>query len=213
MIEAPTTQERYAAATQSSQLRLDARFTGDADYLIAAGLSKASFGTLLMRLQSDWDSSTRRIPRKPTRRAIALAAQKSLGKGITKVTKEFSEAAREKLEAAYLSEVVMLSASLRSLAPARLHLSVKLLLEGMSDESVTQIILGWLEPTCPFCSGRKFQLAKWSQTELSDQVCGGCGGTGERPLLGEVEEAARAYMDECVNDARQGVSRKVHQNH
>lgn len=211
MSEAPTTQERYAAATQSSHLRLDARVTGDADYLIAAGLSKACFGTLLMRLQSDWDSSTRRIPTKPTRREIAWAAQKSLGKGITKVTKETSEAARLKLEAAYLSEVVMLSASLRSLVPARLHLSVKLLLEGMSDESVTQIILGWLEPTCPFCSGRKFQLVKWSQTELSDQACGGCGGTGDRPVACEVEQTARAYMDECINDARQGVGNKVHQ--
>lgn len=213
MIEAPATQERYAAATQSSHLRLDARVIGDADYLIAAGLSKASFGTLLMRLQSDWDSSTRRIPTKPTRRDIALAAQRSLGKGITKVTKDSGEAARQKLEAAYRSDVALLSASLRSLVPARLHLSVKLLLDGMSNESVTQIILGWLEPTCPFCSGRKFQLVKWSQTELSDQACGGCGGTGERPVAEVVERAARAYMDACVNDARQGVSRKVHQGH
>lgn len=213
MNEATATQERYAAATQSSHLRVDARVVGDADYLIAAGKSKAAFGTLLMRLQSDWDSSTRRIPRRPTRRDIAWAAQKSLGKGITKVTKEASDRAGEKLEATYLSEVALLSASLRSLSPARLHLATKLLLDGMSDESVTQIILRWLEPACPFCHGRKFQLVKWSQTELSDQICGGCGGTGEAPITDEVEQAARVYMDECAGDARHGIQKKVHEPH
>lgn len=213
MTEAPTTQERYAAATQSSHLRLDARVTGDADYLIAAGLSKASFGTLLMRLQSDWDSSTRRIPKKPTHRDIAWAAQKSLGKGVTKVTTEARMAARQKLEAAYRSDVAMLSASLRSMGAARLHLSTKLLLDGMSDEDVTQIILGWLEPTCPFCRGRKFQLVKWSEDELSDQACGGCGGSGERQIASDVEAAARVYMDECTGDARHGIGAKVRQSH
>ncbi len=213
MNEAPGTQERYAAATQSSQLRLDASVTGDADYLIAAGLAKAKFGTLLMRLQSDWDSSTRRIPKRPTRRDIAWAAQKSLGKGITKVTKESSEAARQKLEEAYRGDVAMLSASLRSLPAVRLHLSTKLLLDGMSDESVTQIILGWLEPTCPFCQGRKMQLQKWSQTELSDQICGGCGGTGERPVADEVERAAQAYMSECIGYAQHEIKSKTRAAH
>jgi hypothetical protein len=211
--EAPGTQERYAAATQSSHLRLDSNVIGDADYLIAAGLSKAKFGVLLMRLQSDWDSSTRRIPKKPTRRDIAWAAQKSLGKGITKVTKDSSEAARQKLEAAYRNDVAMLSASLRSLPAVRLHLSTKLLLDGMGDETVTQIILGWLEPTCPFCHGRKMQLQKWSQTELSDQICGGCGGTGERPMVDEVEQAAQAYMSECIGYAQHGIKKRARADH
>lgn len=209
MTEAPTTQERYTRATQSSSLRVQAEVCSDVDYLIAAGLTKATFGALLMRMQSDWDSSSRRIPKKPTRRDIALAAQKSMGKGITKVTKESSKAARLKLEAVYRSDVAMLSASLRSLPAARLHLSTKLLLDGMSDESVTQIILGWLEPTCPFCCGRKFQLVKWSQSELSDQACGGCGGTGERPVADEVEQAARSYMSECIGCARQEIKQKA----
>lgn len=209
MSEAPTTQERYAAATQSSHLRLDARVTGDADYLIAAGLSKARFGAALMRLQSEWDSSPRRIPRRPTRREIAWAAQKSLGRGITKVTKETSEAARKKLEATYQSEVALLSASLRSLKEVRQHLAVKLLMDGMSDESVTQTVFGWLDPVCPFCSGRKFQLVKWSESELSDQICGGCGGTGERPLADEIERAARAYMSECIGYAQDGIKKEA----
>ncbi len=209
MNEAPTTQERYAAATHSSHLRLDARVTGDADYLIAAGLSKARFGAALMRLQSEWDSSPRRIPRRPTRREIAWAAQKSLSKGITKVTKEASEAARKKLDATYQSEVALLSSSLRSLKEVLQHLAVKLLLDGMSDETVTQVVLCWLAPACPFCSGRKFQLAKWSETELSGQICGGCGGTGERPLADEVEQAARAYMSECIGYAQDGIKKEA----
>lgn len=205
MIEAPTTQERYAAATQSSHLRIDARVVGDADYLIAAGLTKARFGAALMRLQSEWDASPRRIPRKPTRREIAWAAQKSLGRGVTTVTKQTSEAARKKLEATYHSEVALLSMSLRSMKGVCQHLSIKLLLDGSSDESVTQTVLGWLSPACPFCSGRKFQLAKWSETELSEDLCGGCGGTGERPVVSEAEEAIRAYMSECISYARHGI--------
>ena len=206
-------EERYIAATQSSHLKLDARITGDADYLIAAGLSRSKFGALLLRMRSDWDSSTRRIPRKPTRRDIAFAAQKSLGNGITKVNQESSKAARQKLEAAYNNDIAMLSASLRSLPAVRQHLSTKLLLDGMSDEAVTQIILSWLEPTCPFCQGRKKQLQKWSTTELSDQDCGGCGGTGERPVVDEVEQAAQAYMGECIGYAQYEIKERVSSGH
>lgn len=211
MSEAPTTQERYASATHSSNLRSSADAVGDADYLAAAGLTKAEFGKVLIRLQAEWDSSTRRVPKRPTRRDIARAAQQSLGRGITKVTKQSSEEARHMLEAAYHSEVAMLSASLRSLGSARLHLSIKLRLDGLDDEAVIQIIFGWLSPVCPFCQGRKFQLQKWSSTELSDQACGGCGGTGERPAMGDVECLARSYMSECIGHARQGIRRKTHQ--
>lgn len=202
MNEAPTTEERYGQAIRSSHLRVQARVTGDVDYLIAAGLSKATFGAALMRLQSEWDASPGRIPRKPTRREISWAAQKSLGRGITKVTKEASEAARQKLETTYQSEMALLSVSLRSLREVRQHLAIKLLLDGRSDEAVTQLVLSWLSPACPFCSGRKFQLVKWSETELSEDICGGCGGTGERPCLDEAERAARSYMDWCVSEVR-----------
>jgi Zn ribbon nucleic-acid-binding protein len=95
----------------------------------------------------------------------------------------------------------------------RLHLSTKLLLDGMSDEAVTQIILLWLEPTCPFCQGRKKQLEKWSETELSDQICGGCGGTGERPVADEVEQAARSYMSECIGYAKHEIKQKARATH
>lgn len=209
MSEAPTTQERYAAATHSSNLRSSADAVGDADYLIAAGLSKAAFGVLLMRLQSEWDAAACRIPRRPTRRDIARAAQQSLGNGITKVTKDGSEAARKRLEAAYTSERAMLSQRLRSLGAVRRHLSIKLLLDGATDEAATDIVLRWLDPVCPVCSGRKKQLKKWSATELSDDACGCCGGTGVKPEGNEVERLALGYMSVCVDDARQGIRKKT----
>ncbi|MXN31034.1 MULTISPECIES: hypothetical protein [Delftia] len=209
MSEAPTTQERYAAATHSSNLRSSADTVGDADYLGAAGLTSAEFGKALIRLQAEWDSSTKRVPRRPTRRDVAIAAQRALGNGITKVTKQSSDEARERLMAVYRGEVAMLSASLRSLGAVRLHLSIKLCLDGLSDDAVIQIIFGWLAHVCPFCQGRKLQLQKWSDTDLSDQVCGGCGGTGERPAMDDVERSARIYMSECIGHARQGIKRKT----
>lgn len=209
MTEAPTTQERYAVATHSSNLRSSADTVGDADYLIAAGLSKATFGALLMRLQSEWDASSCRIPRRPTRRDIARAAQQSLGKGITKVTKESSETARKRLETTYHSERAMLSQHLRSLAAVRRHLAIKLLLDGMTDEAVTDIVLRWLDPACPVCNGRRKQLKKWSDTELSDDACGCCGGTGEKPEGNDTEQLALSYMSVCIGAAQHDIQQKA----
>ncbi|MFE1574290.1 hypothetical protein ACFIQG_21205, partial [Comamonas odontotermitis] len=60
MAEIITTQERYAAATQSSSLRVQGEnIPGDADYLIAAGWCKSRFGAALMRLQAEWDGAER----------------------------------------------------------------------------------------------------------------------------------------------------------
>ncbi|MDR0226719.1 MAG: hypothetical protein LBI66_09875 [Burkholderiaceae bacterium] len=213
MSDAPTTQERYAAATHSSNLRSSADTVGDADYLIAAGLSKARFGILLMRLQSEWDASACRIPNRPTRRDIARAAQQSLGKGITKVTKESSEAARKRLEATYRSEKAMLSQRLRSLSAVRRHLAIKLLLDDLPDESVTDIVLRWLDPACPVCQGRGKQLQKWSEAELSGDACGCCGGSGKKPEGNDTERLALSYMRACVGDARHGIKRKTAGRH
>ncbi|TQL83095.1 hypothetical protein [Delftia sp. HK171] len=213
MSEAPTTQERYAAATHSSNLRSSADTVGDADYLIAAGLCKARFGALLMRLQSEWDASACRIPSRPTRRDIARAAQKSLGKGITKVTKESSDAARQRLEATYSSEKAMLSQRLRSLSAVRRHLAIKLLLDDLPDESVTDIVLRWLDPACPVCQGRGKQLQKWSETELSGDACGCCSGSGKKPEGNDTERLALSYMSACVGDARHGIKQKTAGRH
>ena len=96
MTEAPTTQERYARAVQSSSLRVEADVRGDADILIAAGWCKSKFGAALMRLQAEWDGAERwgvRTPKKPSKREIMSEAQVTMSKGIRKITTTSMEAA------------------------------------------------------------------------------------------------------------------------
>ena len=210
--EAPGTQERYAAATQSSHLRLQANSTGDADYLIAAGWSKSRFGGVAMRLHSEWDSAERRgcrIPRKATRKQISREAQEIARRaGAEKVEQAHSDQAKAAFAAAYERELKETLRALKSLPDARLHLSIKLAMEGNqnAEELAAAVLLHWLRPTCPVCCGRKFQLVKWSESELSDLACGCCGGSGLAPMPGgDAGKAAANYIDDCVDRARQGI--------
>jgi len=216
MNEAPTTQERYAAATQSSHLRLDYRVTGDADYLIAAGWSKSRFGAVAMRLHSEWDSAERRgcrIPRKVTRKQISSAAQDIARRArVKEVDQAHSDQAKAALSAAYEREMMETMRHLKSLPDARLHLSIKLAMDGCqnAEELAAAVLLHWLRPTCPACCGRKFQLVKWSEDVLSDQACGGCGGSGLAPVPGgDAGKVAANYIDDCVDRARQGIRAKL----
>lgn len=220
MNEVPTTQERYAAATKSSHLRLQEHATGDADYLIAAGWSKSRFGAVAMRLHSEWDSAERRgcrIPRKATRKQIGKAAQEiACRAGAEKVEQAHSDQAKAELAAAYERELKETMRHLKSLPDARLHLSIKLAMDGHqnAEELAAGVLLYWLRPTCPACCGRKFQLVKWSEDELSDQVCGCCGGSGLSPVPGgDAGKAAANYIDYCVGIARKSIRGRLQQAH
>jgi len=214
MSEAPTTQERYAAATHSMSLRVDARTTGDADYLMAVAWAPQQFGAALMRLQAEFDGAGRRLPKKPSRSDVFHAARVSMGKGITKVTADSTKTAKEKLQASYDSEMLLLVQPLKSLRSVRRHLAIKLLLDGMPDKAVDQIILQWLSPKCPLCSGRGRMLKRWSDTELSDDKCMACAGSGELPAPeGAVGAKAMRYMDSCMQDAGGRICGKTRATH
>ena len=214
MSEAPTTQERYAAATHSMSLRVDARTTGDADYLMAVAWAPQQFGAALMRLQAEFDGAGRRLPKKPSRSDVFHAARVSMGKGITKVTVDSMKTAKEKLQASYDSEMLLMVQPLKSLRSVRRHLAIKLLLDGMPDKAVDQIILQWLSPKCPLCSGRGLMLKRWSDTELSDDKCMACAGSGELPAPeGAVGAKAMRYMDSCMQDAGGRICGKTRATH
>lgn len=214
MSEAPTTQELYAAATHSMSLRVDARTTGDVDYLMAVAWAPQQFGAALMRLQAEFDGAGRRLPKKPSRSDVFRAARVSMGKGITKVTADSTKTAKEKLRASYDSEMLLLVQPLKSLRSVRRHLAIKLLLDGMPDKAVDQIILQWLSPNCPLCCGRGQMLKRWSDTELSDDKCMACAGKGVLPPPeGAVGERAMRYMDSCMQDAGGRIGAKTRSNH
>lgn len=200
MTEAPTTQERYTQAIQSSSLRVEADVRGDADYLIAAGWCKSKFGAVLMRLQAEWDGSERLVPRRPTKRDIMKAAVLELDevKGVRKITTESMDAARKRLMTTYESERKRVLAPLKSLPAAGLHLSLKMALEGeMLEDLPAQVLLYWLSPHCPVCRGTGVQA-------VTEKGCGKC---REHPgyesvpggLLGK---AMLEYIEECVATAK-----------
>jgi hypothetical protein len=216
MTEAPTTQEQYACAIHSMSLRVEAGRQGDADLLIAAGWSKSRFGAVMMRLHSEWDSAERRgcrIPRKPNRKQISLKAQEIARHARAETVEQVhSDQAKAEMAAAYEQELKETMRALKSLPAARLHLSIKLAMDGCqsAEEMAAAVLLHWLHPTCPACCGRKFQLLKWSEDELSDQACGGCGGSGQAPVPGgEAGKAGANYIDDCVGIARQSIRDKL----
>lgn len=59
MSDQPTITERYSRANNSSNLTVKADVRGDADVLIAAGMSPGMLGHALMRLMGEWDAADR----------------------------------------------------------------------------------------------------------------------------------------------------------
>lgn len=201
MTEAPTTQERYAAAVNSSSLRAEADTRGDVDMLIAVGWCKSKFGAALMRLQAEWDGAERwgiRVPVKPTKRAIQAEAQVTMKDGIRKITTASMEAARLKLEKRYEAEMAKVVRALKTLPEVAQMLQIKLLMDGHSADLAAPILLYWLDPVCKVCHGRKYQL-KRGTVQLSERACGCCAGAGvAKPPAGELGLEVLGLIDDCM---------------
>lgn len=78
MQDAPTIEERYTSATTSSNLRCKADTRSDVDILIACGLSPGILGSALMRLHSEFDSSSEKQARTTTDAVLLMGKLKSL---------------------------------------------------------------------------------------------------------------------------------------
>lgn len=73
-----TTEEAYVSATQSSNLRCDPDKRTDLDVLIAAGCTPGILGAALMRLHSEFDSSSEKQARTATDAILLMGKLKSL---------------------------------------------------------------------------------------------------------------------------------------
>ena len=203
MTEAPTTQERYARAVQSSSLRVEADVRGDADILIAAGWCKSKFGAALMRLQAEWDGAERWgvcTPKKPSKRDIMSEAQVTMSKGIRKITTTSMEAARLKLEKRYESELAKAVRALKTLPEVAAQLQLKLSQGGESADLAGPLLLYWLDSACKTCHGTDVQMP-------AARACGKC---REHPGLakvpgGDVGRAVLEHVNECASWASKEV--------
>lgn len=73
-----TVEESYTSATQSSNLRCDPDRRTDVDLLIAAGCTPGILGAALMRLRSEFDSSSEKQARTVTDAILLMGKLKSL---------------------------------------------------------------------------------------------------------------------------------------
>ena len=73
-----TLEERYTRATTSSNLRCKADARSDVDVLIACGLAPGILGGALMRLHSEYDSSSEKQARTATDAILLMGKLKSL---------------------------------------------------------------------------------------------------------------------------------------
>ena len=73
-----TVAEAYQSAANTSDLKVVADRRGDADTIIAAGMSPSRMGLLLLRLVSEWDGAARPPQRDPASTALWLGRLKSL---------------------------------------------------------------------------------------------------------------------------------------
>lgn len=75
---ARTTEEAYVSATQSSSLRCEADRRTDVDFLLASGMTPGILGSALMRLRSEYDSSSEKQARTATDAILLMGKLKSL---------------------------------------------------------------------------------------------------------------------------------------
>ncbi len=76
-------------------------------------------------------------------------------------------------------------------------------------ETVSDVLAWMMEPTCPSCSGRGFELIPGTPT-LSDRACGDCGGTGQRaPAWDDDAKALYDLLKQEQANAAAAIARKM----
>lgn len=213
-------EEAFTAASNSSDMRVEADHRGDADLIIAAGWSPSRVGMALLRLHSEWDKAEK--PRRPTQRQIDLLHQtmpwriteKKDDKEVTVVLtdKDRARMARQQAQDWYMAEMAKLVNKLKSLPSVRAQLVAYVPKWGIAEASVKvpAVIAYWLDQTCHACHGLKFQQIQGTPM-LGTKVCHVCGGTGYAPVpYGQEGKRVANYMDDCVQRARDSIRKRLH---
>ncbi|MEY4415384.1 MAG: hypothetical protein RIQ53_2677 [Pseudomonadota bacterium] len=195
----PTIAERYSAATESSNLKVEARRRGDADMLIAAGWLPDSLGALLLRLRSEYEIASGDIGRARLYATACLDAahlERETAKRLRK-TGEIDRADEALKAAADLSsdarrtlmtEHALALTRLKTLREARDALGRFAVQQAtkqryMVPDKVVLALVGrvldvHLDPLCHACAGRSFTGG--SHRADKKVLCRECGATGHR---------------------------------
>lgn len=206
----PSLEERYGAATASSNLRLDENRRGAVNMLIAAGVAsrpdkdgvvKASraLGGALARLLSEWHQSAKpqRMPVMSFKDWMEALPKKSVQGNLVRDVAGAREcrANQQKVsDRAYHQELVLLAQKLPSRVLVReilFAVAVKWNCEN-PERVVAEAIAYWLASKCKTCNGT-------GEVQAGDKVrtCGDCKGGTEAPVPGaDAGRALLAFMDE-----------------
>lgn len=210
--EKPGIEESYSSATHTSNLKMEWHRRMPVDEIVAAGWSRSRVGAALLRLHSEWDGTD--TPAKLTPEAMeALAASYTrLPNGKVEFRRadgtieEVRADVKAKREAQdwHMHELGLVFQRLKSLPDVRRELVGWCGRGGISGGryKVAAILAFWLDPTCPTCEGRRWQLVPGTARH-SGKACETCHGTGEQNLPhGNDGRKIERYLNDCMQAAR-----------
>lgn len=212
----PELDERYARASNSSNLSLQERVTGDVDMIIAAGWSKNLIGKALLRLRSEYDGTPKPVqmnPRALDLLSMAIAreqAQLERKPVPAEPTEHDRKVAREQAAQWLEHEQKLMLGRLKTLPFTR-----DLLVTGCrerwkwedAESKVAAVLMWWLDKTCPRCYGTRFER---TGKRGAAKACSACHGRGERRAPCEDEGAQLAvFLDDCVSRSKAQIRRNL----
>lgn len=189
--------ERYSVAIGASNLRVGEQ-SSQADVILAAGLQRNRLGSLLMRLQAEYDAVRSEIVlaehNRRAREAELAALERSTGKAVKRGehTAEdgayLVQAARDETDKITQADHLMILSQLKTLREAKEAIGAHAIVMAtrhrfMRDNGVVLKIAGrvidvWLRPACNPCNG-----TGWKATGYAGEAprqCSACKGTGHR---------------------------------
>lgn len=213
--------ENYATATGASNLRMQAHQSGAAEVIGAAGMSPYETGTMLMRVQGEWDRAAKPPP--PTRHAIeALAASYDVepattdgspnrNAGLVKLESGGRTTYRKPIYVAedeatrwHNHELGILAGHLKTLPAVRAELT-RWLGGPHALRAVSDVLAWWLEPRCATCKGCGKRIVEGTGGRSSGKACHACmfsANPGERPLPhGGIGRKLLSHIRACYHTA------------
>ena len=222
----PSAEERYNSATNTSNLKVEARRQMPADMLIAAAWSPSRLGAALMRLHSEWDGAEK--PLRPTAERIdqLAASLPRIKEGQRKVDDVMVDnmvldmkAARRQAHDWYMHELKILFQKLKTMPEVRQQLAIWTYQQGFLDPErhTAEILSWWLDHTCPVCNGRGKQLIVGSPIK-SHRNCQQCKGSGKTPIPFDHDDPLYVmesrqmleHIGDCLTRARASLKQRLH---
>jgi hypothetical protein len=222
-------EEAYASATTTSDMRVvpDADKQGDAETIMAAGMSSVVAGACFMRLHGEWSRAEK--PRLPTADAIKRLSDSLTFDQLAKMRIDLGiasignlkpsalvahMAAEAQARAWYVDEVGALLGKMQSFRSARDYLAGHLSIWSGHPEPIIKkislmVLIWWLDKQCKTCDGTKWEVAPGSNRQ-SNKPCKVCRGSGIARLPASADGRRLAnYIDDCVQNARTSIKKRL----